>query len=316
MTRPPLTLYLAAPRGFCAGVDRAIKIVEMALAKYGAPVYVRHEIVHNKYVVDDLRAKGAVFVEELDDCPDDRPVIFSAHGVPKSVPAEATARQMLFVDATCPLVSKVHIEAERHHENGLQIVMIGHAGHPETVGTMGQLPPGEVLLVETPGDVATLEIRDAAKLAFVTQTTLSVDDTAEIVAALTARFPAIVGPHKEDICYATTNRQEAVKAMAKRAEAMLVVGAPNSSNSRRLVEVGARAGCSYAQLVQRAADIDWRALEGIASVGVTAGASAPEVLVNEVIDAFRARYDVTVEVVETAQENVEFKVPRVLRETA
>ncbi len=316
MTKPPLTLYLAAPRGFCAGVDRAIKIVEMALAKYGAPVYVRHEIVHNKYVVDDLRAKGAVFVEELDDCPDDRPVIFSAHGVPKSVPAEASARQMLFVDATCPLVSKVHIEAERHHENGLQIVMIGHAGHPETVGTMGQLPPGEVLLVETPGDVATLTVRDAAKLAFVTQTTLSVDDTAEIVAALTARFPAIVGPHKEDICYATTNRQEAVKAMAEKAEAMLVVGAPNSSNSKRLVEVGARAGCVYAQLVQRASDIDWRALQGIASIGITAGASAPEVLVNEVIDAFRARYDVTVEQIETAQENVEFKVPRVLRETA
>jgi len=316
MTKPPLTLYLAAPRGFCAGVDRASKVVEMALAKYGAPVYVRHEIVHNKYVVDDLRAKGAVFVEELDDCPDDRPVIFSAHGVPKSVPAEATARQMLFVDATCPLVSKVHIEAERHHENGLQIVMIGHAGHPETVGTMGQLPPGEVLLVETPGDVATLEVRDAAKLAFVTQTTLSVDDTAEIVAALTARFPAIVGPHKEDICYATTNRQEAVKEMAEKAEAMLVVGAPNSSNSKRLVEVGARAGCSYAQLVQRATDIDWRALQGIASIGITAGASAPEVLVNEVIDAVRARYDVTVEQVETAQENVEFKVPRVLRETA
>ncbi|HKL65395.1 MAG TPA: 4-hydroxy-3-methylbut-2-enyl diphosphate reductase [Roseovarius sp.] len=314
--RPPLTLWLAAPRGFCAGVDRAIKIVEMALAKYGAPVYVRHEIVHNKYVVDDLRAKGAIFVEELDECPDDRPVIFSAHGVPKSVPAEAAARQMLFVDATCPLVSKVHIEAERHHENGLQIVMIGHVGHPETVGTMGQLPPGEVLLVETPGDVATLEVRDPARLAFVTQTTLSVDDTAEIVAALQARFPAIIGPHKEDICYATTNRQEAVKAMAEKAEAMLVVGAPNSSNSRRLVEVGARAGCSYAQLVQRAADIDWRALDGIASVGVTAGASAPEVLVEEVIDAFRARYDVTVEMVETAQENVEFKVPRVLRETA
>ena len=314
--RPPLTLWLAAPRGFCAGVDRAIKIVEMALAKYGAPVYVRHEIVHNKYVVDDLRAKGAIFVEELDECPDDRPVIFSAHGVPKSVPAEAAARQMLFVDATCPLVSKVHIEAERHHENGLQIVMIGHVGHPETVGTMGQLPPGEVLLVETPGDVATLEVRDPARLAFVTQTTLSVDDTADVVAALQARFPAIIGPHKKDICYATTNRQEAVKAMAKRAEAMLVVGAPNSSNSRRLVEVGARAGCSYAQLVQRAADIDWRALEGITSIGITAGASAPEVLVNEVIDAFRARYDVTVEVVETAQENVEFKVPRVLRETA
>ncbi|KJS44210.1 MAG: 4-hydroxy-3-methylbut-2-enyl diphosphate reductase [Roseovarius sp. BRH_c41] len=314
MTKPPLTLYLAAPRGFCAGVDRAIKIVEMALAKWGAPVYVRHEIVHNKYVVDDLRAKGAVFVEELDECPTNRPVIFSAHGVPKSVPSEAAARQMLYVDATCPLVSKVHIEAERHHENGLQIVMIGHAGHPETVGTMGQLPTGEVLLVETPADVATLAVRDAARLAFVTQTTLSVDDTAEVVAALQARFPAIVGPHKEDICYATTNRQEAVKAMAERAEAMLVVGAPNSSNSKRLVEVGARAGCSYSQLVQRATDIDWRALDGITSIGITAGASAPEVLVNEVIDAFHARYDVTVEQIETAQETVEFKVPRVLRE--
>ena len=314
MTKPPLTLYLAAPRGFCAGVDRAIKIVEMALSKWGAPVYVRHEIVHNKYVVDDLRTKGAVFVEELDECPTDRPVIFSAHGVPKSVPAEAAARQMLYVDATCPLVSKVHIEAERHHENGLQIVMIGHAGHPETVGTMGQLPDGEVLLVETPADVATLDVRDANRLAFVTQTTLSVDDTAEVVAALQTRFPAIIGPHKEDICYATTNRQEAVKAMAERAEAMLVVGAPNSSNSKRLVEVGARAGCAYAQLVQRASDIDWRALDGIRSMGITAGASAPEVLVNEVIDAFRARYDVTVEVIETAQENVEFKVPRVLRE--
>ncbi|KGM88070.1 4-hydroxy-3-methylbut-2-enyl diphosphate reductase [Roseovarius mucosus DSM 17069] len=314
MTKPPLTLYLAAPRGFCAGVDRAIKIVEMALSKWGAPVYVRHEIVHNEYVVDDLRAKGAVFVEELDECPTDRPVIFSAHGVPKSVPAEAAARQMLYVDATCPLVSKVHIEAERHHENGLQIVMIGHAGHPETVGTMGQLPDGEVLLVETPADVATLDVRDATRLAFVTQTTLSVDDTAEVVAALQTRFPAIVGPHKEDICYATTNRQEAVKAMAERAEAMLVVGAPNSSNSKRLVEVGARAGCAYAQLVQRATDIDWRALDGIRSMGITAGASAPEVLVNEVIDAFRARYEVTVEIIETAQENVEFKVPRVLRE--
>ncbi|MBC7179494.1 MAG: 4-hydroxy-3-methylbut-2-enyl diphosphate reductase, partial [Roseovarius sp.] len=243
-------------------------------------------------------------------------VIFSAHGVPKSVPSEAAARQMLYVDATCPLVSKVHIEAERHHENGLQIVMIGHAGHPETVGTMGQLPDGEVLLVETPADVATLAVRDAARLAFVTQTTLSVDDTAEVVAALQARFPAIVGPHKEDICYATTNRQEAVKAMAERAEAMLVVGAPNSSNSKRLVEVGARAGCAYAQLVQRATDIDWRALDGIRSMGITAGASAPEVLVNEVIDAFRARYDVTVEVIETAQETVEFKVPRVLRAPA
>ena len=316
MTRPPLTLYLAAPRGFCAGVDRAIMIVEMALEKWGAPVFVRHEIVHNKFVVDGLRAKGAVFVEELDEVPADRPVIFSAHGVPKSVPAAAQARQMIYVDATCPLVSKVHIEAERHHENGLQIVMIGHAGHPETIGTMGQLPEGEVLLVETPQDVASLTVRDPGKLAFVTQTTLSVDDTAEVVAALKARFPGIVGPHKEDICYATTNRQEAVKAMAPQCDAMLVVGAPNSSNSRRLVEVGARAGCSYAQLVQRATDIDWRALEGISSIGITAGASAPDVLIAEVIDAFRDRFDVTVEQVVTAEENVEFKVPRVLRQPA
>ncbi len=314
--RSPLTLYLAAPRGFCAGVDRAIKIVEMALAKWGAPVYVRHEIVHNKYVVDGLRAKGAVFVEELDECPLDRPVIFSAHGVPKSVPEAAQARQMLYVDATCPLVSKVHIEAERHHANGLQMVMIGHAGHPETIGTMGQLPKGEVLLVETAADVAGLTVRDPEKLAFITQTTLSVDDTAEVVAALKARFPAIIGPHKEDICYATTNRQEAVKAIAPLIDALLVIGAPNSSNSQRLVEVGRAKGCAYAQLVQRATEIDWRALEGARSVGITAGASAPEELVNEVIDAFRARHDVTLELVETAQERVEFKVPRVLRAPA
>ncbi len=316
MSKPPLNLYLAAPRGFCAGVDRAIKIVEMALQKWGPPVYVRHEIVHNRFVVDGLRAKGAVFVEELDECPPDRPVIFSAHGVPKAVPAEAERRRMVYVDATCPLVSKVHIEAERHAANGLQMVMIGHAGHPETLGTMGQLPPGEVLLVETVADVADLQVRDPGKLAFITQTTLSVDDTADIVAALKARFPAIVGPHKEDICYATTNRQQAVKAMAPKVDAMLVIGAPNSSNSRRLVEVGAAAGCRYAQLVQRAVDIDWRALDGIRSAGITAGASAPEVLVDEVIDAFRARFDVTLESVETALEDVEFKVPRVLREPA
>ena len=312
----PLTLYLAAPRGFCAGVDRAIRIVEMALEKWGPPVYVRHEIVHNRYVVDGLRAKGAVFVEELDDCPDDRPVIFSAHGVPKAVPAEAVRREMVYVDATCPLVSKVHIEAARHHDNGLQMVMIGHEGHPETLGTMGQLPDGEVLLVETVEDVAALAPRDPDRLAYITQTTLSVDDTAEIVAALTAHFPAIVGPHKEDICYATTNRQEAVKAIAGRIDALFVIGAPNSSNSKRLVEVGARAGCAYAQLIQRAGDIDWRAIEGVRSVGLTAGASAPETLVNEVIDAFRDHFDVTVEVVETAREDVEFKVPRVLREPA
>ncbi len=312
--KPKLTLYLAAPRGFCAGVDRAIKIVEMAIGKWGAPVYVRHEIVHNKFVVDALRAKGAVFVEELDECPADRPVIFSAHGVPKSVPEAAAARHMIAVDATCPLVTKVHSEAHRHFEAGLQMVMIGHAGHPETIGTMGQLPPGEVLLVETAEDVAGLVVRDEGKLAFITQTTLSVDDTAGIVAALKAQFPAIIGPHKEDICYATTNRQAAVKAIAPRIDALLVIGAPNSSNSKRLVEVGRAAGCGYAQLIQRAAEIDWRALDGIGAVGVTAGASAPEVLVDEVLDAFRARYDAQVELVETAQEDIEFKVPRILRE--
>lgn len=314
--RPPLTLYLAAPRGFCAGVDRAIKIVEMALQKWGAPVYVRHEIVHNKFVVDGLRAQGAVFVEELDECPPDRPVVFSAHGVPKAVPAEAARREMIAVDATCPLVTKVHNEAARHHENGLQLIMIGHEGHPETVGTMGQLPPGEVLLVETLEDVAKLQVRDPAKLAFITQTTLSVDDTAEIAAALQARFPAILAPAHDDICYATTNRQMAVKAMAPKIDALLVIGAPNSSNSKRLVEVGRTAGCAYAQLIQRATDIDWRALEGIRAIGITAGASAPEVLVNEVIDAFRSRFETRVEMVETAVENVEFKVPRILREPA
>ncbi len=316
MPKPPLTLYLAAPRGFCAGVDRAIKIVEMALEKWGAPVYVRHEIVHNRFVVENLRDKGAVFVEELDECPADRPVIFSAHGVPKSVPAEAARRNMIQVDATCPLVSKVHIEAERHHAEGMQIVMIGHAGHPETIGTMGQLPEGDVLLVETPADVAGLRVRDPQKLAFITQTTLSVDDTADIVAALRARFPAIVGPRKKDICYATTNRQAAVKAMAQKVAAVLVIGASNSSNSRRLVEVAAAAGCGYAQLVQRAADIDWRALDGVRALGLTAGASAPEVLIDEVIAAARARFEVTVQTVETAQEDVEFKVPRILREPA
>ena len=309
-------IFLAAPRGFCAGVDRAIKIVEMALEKWGAPVYVRHEIVHNKFVVDNLRDKGAVFVEELDECPNDRPVIFSAHGVPKSIPAEAEQRNMIFVDATCPLVSKVHIEAERHSGNGLQMVMIGHKGHPETIGTMGQLPEGEVLLVETVKDVADLDVRDPNSLAYVTQTTLSIDDTADIVTALQNRFPKIVAPHKEDICYATTNRQMAVKAIAGKVDALLVVGAPNSSNSKRLVEVGAKAGCTYAQLVQRADDIDWNALGDMQNIGITAGASAPEVLVDEVIDAFRAKGEVEVEIVETAQENVNFKVPRVLREPA
>ncbi|MFN3993837.1 MAG: 4-hydroxy-3-methylbut-2-enyl diphosphate reductase [Tabrizicola flagellatus] len=313
---PSLTLYLAAPRGFCAGVDRAIKIVEMALQKWGAPVYVRHEIVHNRFVVDALKAQGAVFVEELDEVPSDRPVVFSAHGVPKSVPVEAARRNMIAVDATCPLVTKVHNEAARHHEAGIQMIYIGHAGHAETVGTMGQLPPGEVLLVETVADVAKLQVRDPAKLAFITQTTLSVDDTAEIAAALKARFPLIRPPAHDDICYATTNRQAAVKAVAPKIDALLVIGAPNSSNSRRLVEVGSAAGCPYSMLIQRASDIDWRALHGVRAIGLTAGASAPEVLVNEVIDAFRARFTVTVDLVETAVEDVEFKVPRILREPA
>ena len=314
MQKPPLQLYLAAPRGFCAGVDRAIKIVEMAIQKWGTPVYVRHEIVHNKFVVDTLRSKGAIFVKELDQCPDDRPVIFSAHGVPKTVPATAQARNMVFVDATCPLVSKVHIEANRHNQNGMQMIMIGHAGHPETIGTMGQLPDGGVLLVETEADVANVKVRDPKQLAYITQTTLSVDDTSEIVKALKTRFPEIVGPHKEDICYATTNRQEAVKAIAPLSDALLVVGAPNSSNSKRLVEVASKAGCEYSQLVQRAKDIDWRALRGVKSIGVTAGASAPDILIQEVVEAFSNHFNVKVEYVETAQENVNFKVPRILRE--
>lgn len=314
MTLPTLQLYLAAPRGFCAGVDRAIQIVDMALEKWGAPVYVRHEIVHNKFVVDGLRRKGAIFVDELEQCPDDRPVIFSAHGVPKAVPAAAARRDMVYVDATCPLVSKVHIEADRHYQAGLQIVMIGHDGHPETIGTMGQLPDGEVLLVETANDVSALTVRDPQKLAYVTQTTLSIDDTVAVVSALSRRFPAIVGPHKEDICYATTNRQLAVKQIAPQVDALIVVGAPNSSNSKRLVEVASKAGCKYAQLVQRANEIDWRSLDNIHSVGVTAGASAPEVLVNEVVEAFQERFSVTIEKIETAQENISFKVPKILRE--
>ena len=315
MTLPTLHLYLAAPRGFCAGVDRAIQIVDMALEKWGPPVYVRHEIVHNKFVVDGLRRKGAIFVDELEQCPDDRPVIFSAHGVPKSVPAAAAKRDMVYVDATCPLVSKVHIEADRHYQAGLQIVMIGHDGHPETIGTMGQLPDGEVLLVETEKDVSDLTVRDPQKLAYVTQTTLSIDDTAAIVSALNERFPAIVGPHKEDICYATTNRQLAVKQIAPQVDALIVVGAPNSSNSKRLVEVASKAGCNYSQLVQRANEIDWRSLKNIRSVGVTAGASAPEVLVNEVVEEFQQRFSVTIEKVETAQENISFKVPKILRQS-
>ncbi|HYE49975.1 MAG TPA: 4-hydroxy-3-methylbut-2-enyl diphosphate reductase, partial [Azospirillaceae bacterium] len=292
MTKPALTVLLAAPRGFCAGVDRAIQIVEVALEKYGAPVYVRHEIVHNRFVVEGLEAKGAIFVDELDEVPDGRPVVFSAHGVPKSVPAEAERRRLLYVDATCPLVSKVHREAERHFEGGRQIVLIGHAGHPEVEGTMGQLPDGAVLLVETVSDVARLMVADPDNLAFVTQTTLSVDDTAQIVAALRERFPTIAGPRKEDICYATTNRQAAVKAIAPRCDALLVLGAPNSSNSMRLVEVAANHGCPRSMLVQRAAEIDWAALEGIRTLGITAGASAPDVLIQEVLSACRDRFEV------------------------
>lgn len=315
-SRPPLTIYLAAPRGFCAGVDRAIQIVELALAKYGAPVYVRHEIVHNRFVVDSLRAKGAVFVEELDDIPDtDQPVIFSAHGVAKSVPAAARHRRMFVLDATCPLVSKVHIEAARHHEEGLEILLIGHAGHPEVIGTMGQLPEGAVTLVETAEDAERIEPRDPKKLSFVTQTTLSVDDTASIVAVLRRRFPDIVGPHKEDICYATTNRQAAVKAIAPKIGCLLVVGSPQSSNSLRLVEVAQRAGCATARLIDGAGDIPWSEIENIESVGITAGASAPETLVEQVIEAFRERFDVKLETVTTAQERIAFNVPRELRPT-
>ena len=305
---------MAAPRGFCAGVDRAIKIVEMALEKWGEPVYVRHEIVHNKYVVDELKSKGAIFIKEVRDAPVDRPIIFSAHGVPKSVPLEAKNRKMIYVDATCPLVSKVHIEADRHFENGLQIIMIGHEGHPETIGTMGQLPEGGVLLVESTKDVENLIVRDPSKLAYVTQTTLSIDDTAEVVEALKTRFPTIVGPHKEDICYATSNRQAAVKEIAPEVDALLVIGAPNSSNSQRLVEVAKKAGCGNSQMVQRAAEINWNSLMNIKSVGITAGASAPEILVNEVVDALKERFEIKTHLVETATESVNFKVPRILRE--
>ena len=305
---------MAAPRGFCAGVDRAIKIVEMALEKWGEPVYVRHEIVHNKYVVDELKSKGAIFIKEVRDAPVDRPIIFSAHGVPKSVPLEAKNRKMIYVDATCPLVSKVHIEADRHFENGLQIIMIGHEGHPETIGTMGQLPEGGVLLVESTKDVENLIVRDPSKLAYVTQTTLSIDDTAEVVEALKTRFPKIVGPHKEDICYATSNRQAAVKKIAPEVDALLVIGAPNSSNSQRLVEVAKKAGCENSQMVQRAAEINWNSLMNIKSVGITAGASAPEILVNEVVDALKERFEIKTHLVETATESVNFKVPRILRE--
>jgi 4-hydroxy-3-methylbut-2-enyl diphosphate reductase len=316
-SKPPLTVLLCAPRGFCAGVDRAIQIVELALQRWGAPVYVRHEIVHNRYVVDELRRKGAVFVEELDEIPDTaQPVIFSAHGVAKAVPAAAAARNLFHLDATCPLVTKVHREAEIHHRKGRHVILIGHAGHPEVIGTMGQLPDGAVTLVETPADVDRLDLPAGAALAYTTQTTLSVDDTRLVVDALHARFPGIAAPHKEDICYATTNRQEAVKAVAGRIDAMLVVGAPNSSNSQRLRDVAERAGCTRSFLIQRAADIDWDAVGPVRTIGLTAGASAPEVLVEEVIDAFAVRYDVTVESVRTADETIEFNLPRTLRQPA
>jgi 4-hydroxy-3-methylbut-2-enyl diphosphate reductase len=307
-----LTILLASPRGFCAGVERAIQIVERAIERYGQPVYVRHEIVHNRFVVESLEAKGAIFVEELNEVPDDRPVVFSAHGVPKAVPAEAARRQMLYLDATCPLVSKVHREAERHAESGRTVILIGHAGHPEVVGTMGQLPPGRVLLVEDVAQVERLTVPDASNLAYATQTTLSVDDTVGIVTALRHRFPEIHGPKMEDICYATTNRQGAVKAIAERCDALVVIGAPNSSNSMRLVEVAANYGCARTRLVQRAADMDWAWLGDAQRLGITAGASAPELLVEELIAACRERYDVTIEEVRTTEENVVFKLPRQL----
>ena len=308
--RPDLTLLLASPRGFCAGVDRAIQIVEQALKRHGAPVYVRHEIVHNKHVVNRLEAMGAVFVKELDECPDDRPVIFSAHGVPKHVPEEARRRDMLYVDATCPLVSKVHVEAQRHHRAGKHILLIGHEGHPEVIGTIGQLPEGAVTLIETVEDANAFTPDDPGELAFVTQTTLSVDDTAAIVEALQARFPAMSAPHKEDICYATTNRQAAVKAIGESADLVLVVGAPNSSNSVRLVEVAKRAGAKDAHLVQKAEDVDWSWFDGAARVGISAGASAPEELVEDLIAAIAARFAITVDEVRVADEDVVFKLPK------
>ncbi len=311
---PPLDVLLCAPRGFCAGVVRAIDAVEKALVRYGAPVYVRHEIVHNKYVVESLRRKGAIFVHELDEVPDTgAPVIFSAHGVAKSVPAEAVSRRLLTIDATCPLVTKVHREAEIHYRRGRHVILIGHAGHPEVVGTMGQLPKGSITLVESLDDVARIAPADSSNLAYVTQTTLSVDDTREIAEALTRRFPEIVAPHKEDICYATTNRQEAVKHVAPQVDAMIVVGSQNSSNSQRLREVAERAGCPLARLVLRAGDLDWSEFAAIRRLGVTAGASAPEVLVEEILDAFAERYTLKVETVVTTEENMIFPLPRGLR---
>lgn len=310
--RRPLNVRLATPRGFCAGVDRAIQIVERAIEKFGAPVYVRHEIVHNRHVVERLKGMGAVFVKELDECPDDRPVVFSAHGVPKSVPATARSREMLFLDATCPLVSKVHVEAERHHAAGRHIILIGHAGHPEVVGTMGQLPPGAISLVETVSDAETFQRPGDQPLAYATQTTLSVDDTADILAALKRRFPELPDPHKEDICYATTNRQEAVKRLGEGCQLVLVVGSKNSSNSARLVDVALKAGASDARLVDDASDVDWSWFDGVTTVGVTAGASAPEPLIEALIDAIRARFDAVVTEDDGARETVSFKLPRAL----
>jgi 4-hydroxy-3-methylbut-2-en-1-yl diphosphate reductase len=312
--KPKLKILLCAPRGFCAGVVRAIDAVEQALRLYGAPVYVRHEIVHNKYVVEGLKAKGAIFVEELDEVPDtSKPVIFSAHGVPKSIHADAETRHIFAIDATCPLVTKVHREAEAHFKRGRQVLLVGHAGHPEVVGTLGQLPKDSIFLVQTPEDVEKLEVADESNLAYVTQTTLSVDDTRHMVDTLTRRFPRIVGPHKEDICYATTNRQEAVKRIAPIVDAMIVVGSSNSSNSQRLREVAERSGCKLARLVLRADDVDWELFKGVKSIGITAGASAPEVLVEEIMDAFAARFDLVVETVSTADESVFFPLPRELR---
>jgi 4-hydroxy-3-methylbut-2-enyl diphosphate reductase len=316
-TKPPLTIRLCQPRGFCAGVDRAIQIVVLALKKYGAPVYVRHEIVHNRYVVEGLQNLGAVFIEELSEIPDGHhhcPVVFSAHGVPKSVPADAVARNLFYLDATCPLVSKVHKQAMRHQRLGRHVLLIGHAGHPEVIGTMGQLPDGAVTLVETADDARSFEPADPDALGFVTQTTLSVEDTAHVIEALQERFPALRAPAAESICYATTNRQEAVKETASGADLYLVVGAPNSSNSRRLVEVAERAGARMSLLVQRATDIPWQEIEGISTLGLSAGASAPEIIVDEIIDAFRARFDVSVELAITATETEDFPVMRVLRD--
>jgi 4-hydroxy-3-methylbut-2-en-1-yl diphosphate reductase len=307
-----LTLLLASPRGFCAGVERAIRIVELSLAKYGAPVYVRHEIVHNRFVVERLERLGAVFIDELDQAPEGACVIFSAHGVPKSVPAEAKRRKLFYLNATCPLVSKVHVEAERHHAAGRHVILIGHAGHPEVEGTLGQLPDGAMTLIQTVTDAERLEATDPANLAFTTQTTLSVDDTEAIVAVLRRRFPQIAGPHREDICYATTNRQEAMKRIAPRADLVLVIGAPNSSNSVRLVEVALKAGARDAMLIQRAYDIDWSRLEDVTTLGLSAGASAPELLVNEVIAALRARFEVAIEETTVTREDVAFNLPRAL----